>query len=46
MVLSEITQNYGNYRYRNNVGNAPRRLGNHPKDITTENALLGLCQYS
>jgi len=25
MVLREITRNYGNYRYGNYVGNAPRR---------------------
>jgi len=40
LVLPEITQNYGNYRYGNNVGNVPRRYGNFPKDIKTENALL------
>jgi len=43
MVLPEITQNYGTYRYRpydNYVGNAPRLYGNYHKVIKTKNALL------
>jgi len=39
-VLSEINTNYGNYRYGNYVGSAPRRKGNYFKDIKTENAQL------
>jgi len=35
-----VTRNYGNYRYGNYVGDAPRRYGNYSKDIKTKNVLL------
>jgi len=46
MVLPEISQNYGNYRYGNYVGNAHSRWGNYRIDRKTARGSVNIVKMT